>query len=162
MSKETALDVEANLQSENESIEFVRTRLERLGVKHSVDTFLTSIGGSWRMSTYDYRTTWVIDQFSGDIVWFDRSWIASGIARSKNRNTGYESQVAWSIDYDQGKDAITWICGSLVSTYGGVSNPDGPIQHRVSVPEKKLLVVVRSDVPIAHLQLRTGSNLAVA
>lgn len=162
MKTESAFDVEANLQNENESIEFVKMRLKKYGVTHSLDTFLTSIGGAWTLTPQNdnvYR--YVIDRFYGDVVWFDRSWMASGTATWKVLNTGRESQTTWAVDYDQATDTITWICGNYSSAFHGVSNLDSPIQLRISVPEKKLMVVVRSNVALGGLRMLAGSNLSV-
>lgn len=153
---------EVHLQPDDKSTELVGLRLAKYGAVHSLDTFLTSIGGAWTLRPANSNVfRYVVNRFAGDVVWFDRSWIASGTAIWKTLNNGHESPATWSVDYDQTTDTINWVCGGYSSSFPGVSNANSPIQHRVSVPEKKLIVVVRSDVLLGGLLLLAGSNLAV-
>ena len=162
MKSKDELAAEVSLLNEQETRMHIQALLDKNGCKHSIDTFLTSISGRWVLRPQNsnvYR--YAVDRLAGDVVWFDRSWMASGTGIFKVLNNGHENQAIWSLDYDQATDAITWRIGSEGATFANVSNPNSPIQHRVSVPEKKLMVVVRADVTLGSYVLLAGSNLTV-
>ena len=111
---------------------------------------LLTLGGTFNSS---------IDRMSGDIVWSDRSWLASGDAIWRN-SSGRDSPVTWLVDYDQNTDSIYWTIGGNVAQFDDISLSDSPLQMRYSVPENKLLLVVRRRVIFGNrLRISAGSYL---
>ena len=160
-SVEEVTDILSLIKEEDRANQIIQQRLHKYNAELSLDTFVSQIDGRWKLrpsSGSVYRT--VIDRLSGDIVWFDRSWIATGTGIWKIINNGRETPISWSIDYDQNADRITWSIAQYSQTFDAISSSSA-ITMRISVPEQKVLVVIRSEIRFGPFYLMVGSHLSV-
>lgn len=123
--------------------------------------FISTITGGWIIRPENTLVQYVVDRFEGDATWFGRNWIADGTAVLRLITSDRKNIVRWSVDYHYESDTLAWVCGGETGTFDEVNNPASPIQCRVSEQNKKLLLIVKSDVQLGSYVLGRGSNLSV-
>lgn len=144
--------------SENQDVRYYEDATPELLAKvekHSEhltpDTFVGGIDGFWtivqpgsrnprRASRY-YRVT----GFRGDVIFFDRSWVAVGDADyTLNGEPGIEP---YSVEYTYQTDVLAIDFGLFSFSIPNVSTPSSPVQLRYDIPNRKVIFIVRGRIP---------------
>ncbi len=144
----------------DEKLDVLEKRWEELGLSKGVETFAQSISGTMNMSVGVFR--YQADNFSGDIVFFDKNFIASGSCRWRNLSRGWENIQTWSMEYDSLDDSITLNIGPGNAKIASVSRTTSDANLRFDISQKKVIFVVRQKIPFpGDLKLHVGSNMVI-
>ena len=133
---------------------------ERKGAQKTANSIATSVSGALNCNAGPYR--YRIDSFSGDLVFIDKDFLASGSCLFRNINQNRVNTAVWALEYTASFDSVILTVNDKTATFSNVSSIGSDANLRYSIPESKVLFVVRKEVGFpAEFRLHPGSHIIV-